>query len=881
MFGSGQISDQRGHSPASVSGFSESALAVSWLRASALAEPLHGTDPYSRVFHSLAQETDPQIFFSDLLTLGREAMKQDQAPLAGRIFGALTAPESAGPWQVPPEIRREAESLKAAMSGGGPLGQRLEILLPQVVEEVFHPSTLVGMGVASWVGMGAKAYYLRSMAGRPLSWWTRLASRAPGIIAEARALPWEVSAFWAAHRGVEFFQHPDRLSWNPSDLMREWASLGVGLGFLKLGAWTGRALPLAPRWAADSMGTYGGILLGQGVQQRLSGANPFPRTGSAAGDALVMWAQFYLSGKVVENLAGPAHGLRMARLEGEIRSLESGPWFSSQWHQGLAQFFSPQWAWAGTGGGLRPAAWSGRGESGEHILWMSGNQEGGGSGPRPGKGRAFSASSRPLPPSLKRPNPTLQVRPALEQQIAASMPGYARQLEKLLSETQLREILGEVSDAASGTAVPPVPGIAERIRAHWGEEGIPRLELTDPLVQQSVARAWINSQRGASEPGPILMKTLAEIHQARTWLESFVFADGSRYQRSNLTYSPELSRALGRRLFTFSDLNRRTGSFKERGALVEVARAAQTGVTHVVTASHGNHGLAVALAAKNLNLRATIVVPHTTPQIKIDQLRALEATVVITGKQPERGYEEARDWGLQYVLERNEFLRDRLGLDYDPLRYIHGFEQVIPGQGVAGWEISEGVHHLSEPYFRYFEEGRPTFLLPLGGGGLAAGAGAILRQRFPKSLIVGVLSEQAPSMHVSLSMGRRYEVLVNPESLFDSGIGLAIPGQRPFEILQEVLDGTVTVNEAQGGEAIRLLHHHTGQVVEGGGAAGVAALVGNRLEPFGVKPKDPVVTLLTGRNIDRSRLDGILSGAEAPLPGGILDRPAAPSPRTH
>src|SRR5690606_2880632 len=143
--------------------------------------------------------------------------------------------------------------------------------------------------------------------------------------------------------------------------------------------------------------------------------------------------------------------------------------------------------------------------------------------------------------------------------------------------------------------------------------------------------------------------------------------------------------------------------------------------------------------------------------------------------------------------------------------YIHGFEQVIPGQGVAGWEIADGVHLLPRPSRRSFASGRPTFLLPLGGGGLAAGAGAVLRQRFPGSLILGVLSEQAPAMHVSLMQGRRYEVLVNPRSLFDSGIGLAVPGQRPFEILQEVLNGTVTVGENHGAEAIRLLHRHTGR----------------------------------------------------------------------
>ncbi len=837
---------------------------------------------WCQALNSLSLESDPEIFFSDLLSLGRQAMDQGATPLSLRIFAHLIHDTNRGFWRVPPAIRRQAQDLRGAMSGSGPLGARLEFLSGQFIDEVFHPATLAGMGLASTVGLFAKAHYLRSMAGRPMSWITRLASRAPGVMAELRALPWEVSAFWAAHRGVETYLHPERISWAGRDMVREWVSLGLGLGFLKMGSWVGGAVAPAHRLLGQTGGTYAGILSGHAFQERVFGDHVFSRTGSAALDGLILLAQFHLSGRVAQTLMGPAHGFRMANLAGEISRLESGPWFSASLRHGIRSLFIPQksWAFAGIPAAARPVANSI--PSQPHIMMMSGNAgEGSGNRPGVGQGRPFSASSRPLPPKPSMANPIVIQRLNLERRIQAVFPGYVEQLGKLLSETRSHELLNKPPEENGQSVMRTHPEMATQIREHWGETGVPRLTLQDPMVQEAVGQVWINPRSKSDRPGPVVTAALGQISSAQEWLGRYVFPDGTRYQGSSLKYSQELSVPLERDIFVFSDLARQTGSFKERGALVEVFRAAQAGVTHAVTASHGNHGLAVALAAQKLNLRSTIVVPHTTPKIKIEQLHRLGATVVTTGKQPERGYEEARDWGLQYVLERNEFLRHRLDLDFDPLRYIHGFEQVIPGQGVAGWEMIRSIDRLPHHQRQSFQKGRPVFLIPLGGGGLAAGAGAVLRQEFPNSLILGVLSEQAPAMHVSLMQGRRFEVLVNPKSLFDSGIGLAVPGARPFEILREVLDGTVPVSDAYGGESIRWIHRHMGQTVEGGGAAGVAAILSGRLEAFGVGPQDPIVTLFSGRNIDANRLQGILSGQEARLPGGILDASVATTPADH
>jgi threonine dehydratase len=261
--------------------------------------------------------------------------------------------------------------------------------------------------------------------------------------------------------------------------------------------------------------------------------------------------------------------------------------------------------------------------------------------------------------------------------------------------------------------------------------------------------------------------------------------------------------------------------------------------------------------------------------VKVERLRQRGAEVVLTGEQPYRAYEEARDWGIRYMLERNHQLENLIGAK-GAVRYIHGFEDVVPGQGVAGLEILEGIKNL--PPLTEERLTRAAFLIPMGGGGLAAGVATAIRSRFPEARIFGIASDQAPALHYSLMTGIRSEVFLNEKSLCDSGIGLTIPGARPYAILREVLDGSLVVSDSLVGEAMRLIHRHHGTMVEGGGATGIAALLGGRLVEFGVEPSAPVVTILTGGNIDLSRHRGVMEGKEAPLPGGILDEILSPRP---
>ncbi|MCE9626042.1 MAG: pyridoxal-phosphate dependent enzyme, partial [Deltaproteobacteria bacterium] len=402
--------------------------------------------------------------------------------------------------------------------------------------------------------------------------------------------------------------------------------------------------------------------------------------------------------------------------------------------------------------------------------------------------------------------------------------------------------------------------LVHAIRRYLNEKGLPNFRLEDPLVAERASRIWRNerSKEGLSANA---QAALGEIEAARKVLEALRFADGSQFEPSPFFRSQRLSRRFGTDLYVLNDASRPTGSFKERGALVAVRDAALNGVLHVVTASHGNHGLAVAMAAQRLGLRSTIVVPDTTPVVKMNRLRELGATVVATGKQPWRGYEEARDWALRYTFERNRYLERTIEAK-GVMRYIHGFEDVVPGQGVAAFEILDAIRALPAEEQANLE--RATFLIPTGGGGLTAGVGTVLRAHLPQAKVLAVVSQEAPALHFSLIEGRRSEVFLNETGLCDSGIGLTIPGARPFELLREVLDGSLAVSDSQVGEALRLIHRHEGLTVEGSAATGIAALLSGKLPQLGVSLEHPIVTILTGRNIDASRHADVLEGREAP-----------------
>jgi len=271
--------------------------------------------------------------------------------------------------------------------------------------------------------------------------------------------------------------------------------------------------------------------------------------------------------------------------------------------------------------------------------------------------------------------------------------------------------------------------------------------------------------------------------------------------------SETLSRLAGRPVRLKAENLQRTGSFKVRGAYVKLSSLEpEQRAAGVVAASAGNHGQAVAWAARELGAPARIFMPQDSPMAKVDATRNYGAEVVHAGLT----FEETLEAAVAYV-------------DESAGTFVHPYEDpvVIAGQGTIGLELAEQVAELE------------TVVIPIGGGGLASGISLALRAVRPGLRIVGV---QAAGTRPG---GSGYTIA--------DGVAVKEPGELTMGILGETLDDIVSVDDEQIGEAIVLLAERTKLVVEGAGAVGVAAILGGLAGGSG-----PALALLSGGNIDAS-----------------------------
>ncbi len=416
-------------------------------------------------------------------------------------------------------------------------------------------------------------------------------------------------------------------------------------------------------------------------------------------------------------------------------------------------------------------------------------------------------------------------------------------------------------------------GVDAYVQGHLGEyPDMPRYQLMDPAVQDILHQAWFNPAKDKGVNRDVVNRAYEEIAVAH-----FVLKQHPRYRPAVLQRADTKINDLTGYDIDFLDKTKTTitGSFKDAGGIVAVHDAAANGALQVEDASHGNHGKAVANAARELGLFVTTAIPHTTPTNKQQDLRKLGSYLVITGDQPERGYEEARDRLVRHMVERNLLLERAFGLK-NAVQFVHGFEDVIPGQGALAWEIINSIRALPTASQKAYKDA--VILVPMGGGGLAAAVAAVMAVEMPKVRVIGVLSDQSPAMLMSLHQGHRVAVTLNERAITDSGIGLSVPGNKPFGIAQAALHAAVSVSEPLVGEAIRYVGKILDYTVEGSAAAGVAAMIKDpsrggksRLEEMGVAPGTKVITLLTGRGIDESRWQDVMQNREAALPGGFYD----------
>ena len=290
-----------------------------------------------------------------------------------------------------------------------------------------------------------------------------------------------------------------------------------------------------------------------------------------------------------------------------------------------------------------------------------------------------------------------------------------------------------------------------------------------------------------------------------------------------------------------------TAAYKERGALNALLLLPKEKLAHgVIAASAGNHAQGLSYHGTRLGLPVTIVMPRTTPTVKVMQTESVGGKVVLEGETFDDAYAHARR------------LEAELGL-----AFIHPFDDpdVAAGQGTVALEMLEDVPELD------------TLAIPVGGGGLASGMGTVARALNPDIKLIGVEAELFPSMF-NLLKGRLYPI--GGDTLAE-GIAVKEPGQFTSQILANVLDDFVLVSETAMESALALLLQIEKTVVEGAGAAGLAAVLANKPMFAGRK----VGIVLSGGNIDTRLLANVLlrdlarSGRLARLRLTLQDRPGA------
>jgi threonine dehydratase len=290
--------------------------------------------------------------------------------------------------------------------------------------------------------------------------------------------------------------------------------------------------------------------------------------------------------------------------------------------------------------------------------------------------------------------------------------------------------------------------------------------------------------------------------------------------------SEYFSQLTGNSVYLKLDNLQRTGAFKERGALNKLLTLSPEERSRgVIAASAGNHAQGVAYHAGKHGIRAQIVMPLTTPLIKVSATKSYGAEVVLHGA----NYDEA--------CERATHRSEQFGITF-----IHPFddEVVMAGQGTIGLEILDQVPDIE------------VVVAPIGGGGLIAGVACAVKESKPNIKVIGVQPARLPSMKVAIAEG--HPVTLSPAATIADGIAVRRAGEKTLPLIQNYVDDIVTVDEEEIANAILLLLEREKTLAEGAGAAAIAALINRKTSLSGKK----VAVLVCGGNIDVSLLSRIM-----------------------
>ncbi|MDE8650427.1 threonine ammonia-lyase [Novosphingobium album (ex Liu et al. 2023)] len=343
-----------------------------------------------------------------------------------------------------------------------------------------------------------------------------------------------------------------------------------------------------------------------------------------------------------------------------------------------------------------------------------------------------------------------------------------------------------------------------------------------------------------AEEAPQALLTADDVHAAARRI-------GGAVVRTPTLYSRTLSGIAGADIWLKFENLQFTASYKERGALNAMLQLDGDRASRgVIAASAGNHAQGLSYHGTRLGIPVTIVMPRTTPMVKVMQTESVGGTVVLEGETFDEAYAHARRLEIE------------LGLTF-----VHPFDDphVAAGQGTVALEMLEDVPEID------------TLAIPVGGGGLASGMGTIARAIRPDVRLVGVEAELFPSMYNLL----KHESLPVGGDTLAEGIAVAEPGKFTSRVLGGLLDDFVLASEAELESSVALLLQIEKTVVEGAGAAGLAAVLAHRALFAGRK----VGIVLTGGNIDTRLLANVLlrdlarSGRLARLRIHLQDRAGA------
>jgi threonine dehydratase len=306
--------------------------------------------------------------------------------------------------------------------------------------------------------------------------------------------------------------------------------------------------------------------------------------------------------------------------------------------------------------------------------------------------------------------------------------------------------------------------------------------------------------------------TLRDIHEARERLKPYI-------RHTPLLRAEKMEPALGCQLYLKPEMLQITGAFKLRGALNKVLSLPREATTNgIIASSSGNHAQAVAYAARMLGVKAILVVPATTPDIKVENTRALGAEVIRFD-----GDTAARWKRVDEIAAENH---------YAP---VHGFEDplVMAGQGTIGCEILEDLDDVD------------AVIVPMGGGGLISGIATAIKETKPSVRVVGAEPALTPKYFQSRINKQRTSLPL--KNTIADGLRISVPGQNPYPIIERYVDEIVLVEDEHIVSGMRMLATDAKLIAEPAASIGIGALLARGVK---VTPQEKVCVVLTGGNWD-------------------------------